>query len=408
MDLNYPMGLQRLSLVLAIMSTAGCVAPETPVPTVWQRLGVPQAGARLRDGIVNRRGNFPGLEKKPPVLALADPANLEADMPDMIKAAAEIKQDQDLKKQKIKAIKFLATVNCGCYNKDDKVETAMLAALEDCDPDVRSAAIEGLSDAAGGAGRCRTGCAVTCCTKDILDKIEDIATGIEDGCYKEPNAEIRRAARELMRSCPPPPVEPIEPEELIAPDPQPRDGDGRLREESIEAVPEGQTRSNGVDVSGNASFRLSDYHYGDVESAPLVIEAAHVEMARRLQNTIDGATKRSESRVNSLSIGSSDEDNTSVNAAEGEEKLREIVNPELLVESRVVNYRQNLGEVLVHLPMTYQLDAGWTAILVDQENGYSLAEITETGGRRILLAIEDPDSIVVQNGGEIRLGLISR
>ncbi|MFO1064925.1 MAG: hypothetical protein U0892_13755 [Pirellulales bacterium] len=140
MDRPYRKPIARLMLASALAATVGCVAPATPVPTVWQKLGIPQATARLRDATVNRNGNFPQLEKKPPLLKLADPANFAPEKPEMIKAAAKIKADQDLKKQKIKALKFLAEVSCGCYNKDKAVEKAFLAALEDCDPDVKLAA----------------------------------------------------------------------------------------------------------------------------------------------------------------------------------------------------------------------------------------------------------------------------
>ncbi len=130
---------RALLLVWLTTTVTGCVAPATPVTTVWQKLGIPQTGARLRDSALNRRGNFPGLEKKPPLLKLSDPANLAPDKPAVIQTAAKIKAEQDMKQQKIKAIKFLGDVNCGCYNKDKAVEKAFLAALDDCDPDVRKA-----------------------------------------------------------------------------------------------------------------------------------------------------------------------------------------------------------------------------------------------------------------------------
>ena len=45
---------------------------------------------------------------------IADPANLQSDNP-AIKAAAKAKAEQDLAPQKIKAIKYLATVGCAAF-----------------------------------------------------------------------------------------------------------------------------------------------------------------------------------------------------------------------------------------------------------------------------------------------------
>ncbi|MEZ6136900.1 MAG: hypothetical protein R3C53_18550 [Pirellulaceae bacterium] len=390
---------RNLILACTLASTVGCVAPKTPVPTFWQKLGVPQAGARLRDGLVNRRGNFPGLEKKPPVLALADPANLDPSKPDMIKAAAEIKADQDLKKQKIKAIKFLAEVNCGCYNKDDKVEAAFLAALEDCDPDVRMAAVEGLDVAAGECSRCRTGCETTCCTEKLLKKLDDIANGMKDGCYKEPNEEIRKAARALICKCPPPAKPPIEPEELIAPDPVPKpkpvvpkplvegeeSSDDDEKKEEVEAK--------------EASYRLSDEYYGEYDISPVVVGVAHTKKVSKAAaetsfSLTDASTEEESGLVESQSTpGNGD---------------NRIANPDQLVKSQVVTYRKQLGELLLHLPDAYEMDAGWTAIIVDEAGNHSLAKIIEVGGRRILLAIEKPQDVQIGEGQQIRMGLVSR
>lgn len=394
MDLKKKL-LRRLLLGCTLASTVGCVAPQTPVPTFWQKLGVPQAGARLRDGLVNRRGNFPGLEKKPPVLALADPANLDPAKPDMIKAAAEIKADQDLKKQKIKAIKFLAEVNCGCYNKDDKVEAAFLAALEDCDPDVRIAAIEGLDKAAGECSRCRTGCETTCCTKKLLKKLEDIATGCEKGCYKEPNEEIRKAARALICKCPPLEVEPIVPEELIAPEPV-------EIPKPVVPVPKTEGERNIPRTDGNveeveaASYRLTDEYYGEYDVSPVVVGVSHSAKENDTFNLSDTSGVSGQWQQPNSSAASS---------AEGADR---IANPDQLVKSHVVAYRKTLGELLVHMPDAYEMDAGWTAVVVDSDGNHSLARIIEVGGRRILLAIEKPLDVKISDGQQVRLGLVSR
>lgn len=119
-------------------------APAAP-HTLWHFLGIPQTVHRSYDGLMNRQGEHPGLERKPRLKALADPANLASDNP-AIKAAAEIKQQEDLKPQKIKAIKYLAEIACGCY---PGVKEALLAALDDCTEDVRYEAAVAFCRAAG-------------------------------------------------------------------------------------------------------------------------------------------------------------------------------------------------------------------------------------------------------------------
>lgn len=359
MDLKMSKVVVQFLAVFTLISTTGCIAPQPPVPTVWQKLGIPQAGARMRDGLVNRRGNFPGLEKKPPVLALADPANLDPAMPEMIKAAAEIKQDQDLKKQKIKALKFLAEVNCGCYNEDDKVEAAFLEALDDCDPDVRKAAVSALDKAAGNCPQCcRTGCEVTCCTEKILDKLQDLAFGTQNGCYKEPVEEIRSAAKDLFCKCPPPvkEVPPLDPpEELIAPDPA----------EPME-LREGKLTSARKNRAG-ANFSLSDSQ----RQTP-----AHLVSSER---SVD------------------EEDLTSL-----------IQNPERLVRGKAVAFNSHLGELLVQLPEAYELRSGWRIVVLDHAGAMAQGTLEEVGGRRILITLDGHRTLDPVAGSQVKLGVIQR
>lgn len=359
MDLKMCRVLAQFFAIVALISTTGCIAPPAPVPTVWQKLGIPQSGARMRDGLVNRRGNFPGLEKKPPLLAIADPANLDPAMPEMIKAAAEIKQDQDLKMQKIKALKFLAEVNCGCYNEDDKVEAAFLEALQDCDPDVRKAAIAALDKAAGNCPKnCRTGCETTCCTEKILDKLQDIAFGTKNGCYKEPDGEIRSAAKDLFCKCPRPikEVPPLDPpEELITPIPA----------EPIE-LREGKLSSTQRTKRG-AGFSLSD---------------SNRQTPARLVS--------SESREDIDHLSSV------------------ISNPELLVRAKAVGFNSHLGELLVQLPEAYDVRAGWRVVVLDQHGSLAQGTLVEVGGRRLLITIDEHRDIDPRVGSEVKLGVIQR
>ncbi|MFM2097065.1 MAG: hypothetical protein RIS70_4189, partial [Planctomycetota bacterium] len=104
------------STVMLSSETTNAQAPAKPA-TVWSFLGIPQGAKRVSDNWTNRGGRFPGMEKKPPLKKIADPENLKSDNP-AIKKAAEIKKEEDLAKQKIKAVKYLASIGCGCYNRD--------------------------------------------------------------------------------------------------------------------------------------------------------------------------------------------------------------------------------------------------------------------------------------------------
>ncbi|MCP4094721.1 MAG: hypothetical protein GY748_00625 [Planctomycetaceae bacterium] len=183
-------------------------APDTP--TMWHKLGIPQGIGRVkkyRESRVNRTGNKPQRESKPKLVKLTDAANLSPEGPKVLKAAAEIKMAEDLAPQKIKAIKYLATIGCGCYNKKnaDMVETAILEALDDCTADVRREAINlVIKQAGGGCCSCETGCnSKSCCSEKIYNKLDAMANKTDDdGCWLEPDSSIRYLAQRAVEACP--------------------------------------------------------------------------------------------------------------------------------------------------------------------------------------------------------------
>lgn len=185
---------------------AATTAPFTPLAappmTLWRFLGIPQGMSRLGGAALNRRGNFPGLEPKPPLKALADPANLVSDNK-MLKKAALIKQQEDLKKQKIKALKYLATIGCGCYNRNPKeptVQEAFIEGLKDCTEEVRYEAALQLANAA--ESKCEYCSKNCCCDANVMQVLSDIAVGRdENGCFNEPSARVREAACEALMAC---------------------------------------------------------------------------------------------------------------------------------------------------------------------------------------------------------------
>lgn len=396
--MNRPTRRTLRLLVLACLTgfTPGCVAPATPVTTVWQKLGIPQTGARLRDSTLNRRGNFPGLEKKPPLLKLADPRNMAPEKPAMIQTAAKIKAEQDMKKQKIKAIKFLADVNCGCYNKDKSVEKAFLAALDDCDPDVRMAAIEAIDQTAGQCSQCRSSCETTCCTEDLYKKLYDIAYGIEDGCYKEPVQEIRSAAAAVIKKCGCPKANPIEelplpeaevPEELPLPDVDIPPAEGEVEVPSpLRPRNEGDPSTKLDRNPSSRVFHIADgqkeFEYGAYESPEVVV----ADLTRLTGQTSPAVQKASsETRTGDR-----------------------ITNPEQLIAAKVVEYRGSLGELLLDLPDAFQLSNGWTMVVVDADGKQSFARITDCGGRRLLLALDDLSALTIPRNKQLHLGLVDK
>jgi len=172
------------------------VDPPAPPPTLWNFLGIPQTIDKIQDATLNRFGNNPGKERTPSLKQIADPANLNSPNP-AIKTAAKIKADQDAAPQKIKAIKYLATVGCGCY---PGVKDALLASLDDCTEEVRYEAAIAFCKAAGNP--CKNCEKNGCCDAAVMNKLHEMAYGQDDkGCYKETSERVRAAATNALNAC---------------------------------------------------------------------------------------------------------------------------------------------------------------------------------------------------------------
>jgi hypothetical protein len=167
--------------------------------TLWRFMGIPQGIQKVRGATTNRRGNTPGREPTPALKSIADPANLQSGNP-AIEAAAKIKQQEDMAPQKIKALKYLATIGCGCYDKVYDVKGAFMAALDDCTEDVRLQAAKSIGKAAESqCAKCSKSC---CCTAEMMQKLNDVATKRDDeGCFVETSADVREAACEALMAC---------------------------------------------------------------------------------------------------------------------------------------------------------------------------------------------------------------
>jgi hypothetical protein len=176
--------------------------PASPQFTLPKFLGLDLlfGGARrLGFRIRNRLGaRFPGLEPKPPLKSIADPANLGPDASPAEKAAAEAKMEEDKAPQKAKAIRYLASRGCGeCY---PDTADALIAALDDCSEVIRYETVRGLRGSAGGTCQC---CREnSCCTPELLQKLYEIAYERDEyGCFVESSSRVRRNARLVICAC---------------------------------------------------------------------------------------------------------------------------------------------------------------------------------------------------------------
>jgi len=188
-----------------ISSIVGCALPQPaePTPTVWDKLGIPQAMNLAGDQMLNASGDFPKCELKPPLKKLADLANLKSKIP-AIKAAAKVKQAEDEAPQKIKAVKYLATIGCGCYDEGDEITDALIASLDDCTEEVRFTTVEALLKRAekqkkdGACSRCGD----SCCSEKLVKKLADVAYGVDDDmCKLEASDRVRELAVKTLEIC---------------------------------------------------------------------------------------------------------------------------------------------------------------------------------------------------------------
>lgn len=185
-----------ICLLLVTKSWAAGPPPPPAPATLWNFLGIPQSIHKVQDARINRNGDNPDRERTPALKQIADPANLDSPSP-AIKMAAKIKADQDSAPQKIKAIKYLATVGCGCY---PGVKDALLASLDDCTEEVRYEAAVAFCRAAGNP--CKNCEKNGCCDATVMNKLHDMAYGQDNKCcYKEASERVRAAATNALNAC---------------------------------------------------------------------------------------------------------------------------------------------------------------------------------------------------------------
>lgn len=262
-----------------------------PPVTLWTFLGFPPKHA-VKDHFANRNGNHPGLERKPPRMAIADPKNLKSPVP-AIKKAAEIKTQEDLAPQKIKAIKYLASIGCGCYNRDGSITEALLAALDDCTETVRLAAADAISATAGDV--CENCNQQSCCTKEIHDRLMKMAYEMDkDGCWIEPSERVRRAAARALLACPPQEEIDIRGRELPPGERELPPGVEVIPPAPTPAPPAPMPRTSAVPTPTGPSFGPPTEETGEDETRQQEadgVEEARNEQIRILKTNIDAPRK---------------------------------------------------------------------------------------------------------------------
>jgi hypothetical protein len=184
--------------IVAISPPAQPCCPKQTLPQFLGINGLFKGIGGLLNRLRNRLGSrFPGLEAKPELLSITDPANLSSPNP-AVAEAAKVKADEDGAAQKIKAIRYLASIGCTvCY---PDVEPALLAALDDCTEAVRYEAVVGLRAAAGNP--CKTCRTKSCCSPKIIAKLDKMANQTDsNGCNYESSERVRRVARLALGAC---------------------------------------------------------------------------------------------------------------------------------------------------------------------------------------------------------------
>ena len=215
---------------------ASATAAQAAPMTLPRYLGVDTLAHGVRRTVYRSRLRVshyvPALEPGPAAaapIALSDPACLASPAP-AVAVAASMQQADAAAPAKVKALEYLATIDC---SRNPQVEEALLAALGDPTDSVRLAATKAIStgmDRCNGCGsrglcgstcnRCGT-CCTGCCTQAIHAQLNRLAYDKDDkGCHVEPNPSVRRLARLALARCPNPIVaQPAAiPEEMPAPE----------------------------------------------------------------------------------------------------------------------------------------------------------------------------------------------
>ena len=415
-----------------LVPTGAVPAPAlTPTPTIWHALGFPQGLKRVRDyrdSRLNKDGNSPQKERKPQLKPLADKQFLTpeaaAENP-LLNAAAKAKVANDLAPQKIKALKYISSLGCGCP-KQPFVD-AILDGLKDCVCEVRMEAIRAVMTSAERSGcgevncvkyepkkkrlcsRCQGGgCEVcsyegaiamgcgelgscgacgACCSKAVQDHLKDMATKQDDsGCYLEPNADIRALAQQALDMCPPlPPAKQPEPEvpkvPVVPEGPQPIPAE----EKKTDGLLNG-TGNDGLvwDTSRNqSSSRQVNYPRQKVQS--FIVQDS---------STASTPASLAENRL-SVSVGPPKEIEHSSGADE-----------DYLIACNVMS-SNGTDKLFIAVPKDYHFPEDSLAYTLADDGTTQTFQVLQSRDGKVILGTTNSEAVRVPRHGRIRVGIIA-
>ena len=360
--------------------------------------------------------------KKPALKRIADPELMKAES-DLLKVPAQIKHEEDLAPQKIKGLKYLAKVGCGCNGAD--VQKAILAGLADCVPEVRKEAINVIhaavkKDSCEACGnkrkrrkllpciRCR-GCGCDCCNqcgqvecevscescsacgaccgKEIQEMLKEMAFEQDDnGCWVEPVEEIREAAATALGLCPPLPEEEEEPET------PPVTGEGG-------ATGEGDAEDKNEDNEENPqSIRdtgIQTHPWSHAASYDSQISTPYAEVP-----IVQGEVLSAPGTEQVMTIGSS-------NMAAGTDMGNA---PQNAILGSIDSILDEPGTFWVALQENYELPVGATLMIGDYQGIQVMAVVEQTGVGRFQVRLTEEEQTPNQFttiGQQIYAGIVS-
>lgn len=366
------------------------------VTTVWHKLGIPQGVGRFkkfRESRVNRKGDKPEREKKPKLTKLTDAANLSPEAPKMLQAAAKIKMAEDLAPQKLKALKYLASLGCGCYNKKnaDMVEGAVLEAMDDCTVAVRREALMlVLTQVQGGQCGCQPACnSKSCCSAKIYKKLEEMVNKVDKtGCPAESDSSIRYLAQQVLNACPYPMMDEVKEVETEEPAPPKPVGDKPTEtgDAATEPGSDSQDTSDGEEV-GPDGFKGED----PGETDPNQIDPADTDDGNfvpldSFDDGNDGARSRRRSNMQQVSYSNRLPGTPSLNAYGDEDRA---MMQQLEVTGVVRSVRTEKGNATIVFDDPYDFPVGLKVVIATSRDyvSYGIIEITKTG--TAVIRIED-------------------
>ena len=344
------------------------------VTTIWHRLGVAQGLGRIRrfrDSRINRDGLSPELERKPPLLRLTDPKNLEADAPEMLKAAAKMKIDADLAPQKIKALRYICQVGCSCQDKKLKglVTKAVKEGLEDCTVDVRKAALQLILANNSSSCSCTDSCE-TCCNEEIREKLQEMLKMNDKGCYNEPDESVRMLAEQALNSCPVPITKPDE-----------IDDDGKNNNQ-LEGENKEKKKKNKLEGEGNGELQEESTDPNVESPSP---DNTTVRSSRRQSNPFYQVAARN-----------------SKGSAWNDPALAE-----LQIRGVIESLHFSKSDALIIFDQPYEFPIGSQVVIALDDNHVSMGSIVVSQTGKALVHIDDARLVdVLDKAVRIRMGIL--